>query len=111
MDVIRSYCKVWCAGGSPHSGIESGIVFWLVEKDHLIADDPLLDLFAFGIETAVSPAWAVAVEVTTDEPVLVIRPDVLQFDHLAGWTVEITDGQVPVWEDELYGELFRIRFT
>lgn len=77
----------------------------------MIADDPLLDLFAFGIETAVSPAWAVAVEVTTDEPVLVIRPDVLQFDHLAGWTVEITDGQVPVWEDELYGELFRIRFT
>ena len=38
-----------------------------------------------------------AVEVTTDDPVLILRFDVWQLNILVGWTVYVADGQMPTW--------------
>ena len=51
-----------------------------------------------------------AVEVPYNHPVFTVWLKNVVIDCFVGWTVEVTDGQVSVWENELLGEVFRVSF-
>ena len=51
-----------------------------------------------------------AVEVPYNHPVFAVWLKNLEIDCFVGWTVEVTDGQVSVWENELHGDVFCVSF-
>ena len=51
-----------------------------------------------------------AVEVPYNHPIFTVRLKNLEIDCFVGRTVEITDGQVYDWENELRGDVFHVSF-
>ena len=51
-----------------------------------------------------------AVEVPYNHPVFAVWLMNLEIDCFVGRTVEVTDGQVSVWDNEFHGDVFRVSF-
>ena len=51
-----------------------------------------------------------AVEIHYDHPVFTVWLKNVEIDFFVGRTVEVTDGQVSVWENELHGVVFHVSF-
>ena len=75
-----------------------------------MATNPMFHFFSFCICTGIIPTRGVAVEVPYNHPVFAVWLKNLEIDCFVGRTVEVTDGQVSVWENEFHGDVFRVSF-
>ena len=64
--------------------------------------------FSFCIYTGLSPTRGVAVEAPYNHPVFTVRLKNVEIDCFVGRTVEVTDGQVSVWENELHSVVVKL---
>ena len=83
---------------------------WGVDEDQAVANNPMFHFFSFCVYTGITPTRGVAVEVPYNHPVFAVWLKNMEIDCFVGRTVEVTDGQVSVWENEFHGDVFRVSF-
>ena len=110
LDVVCGYGNIRCAGCFPHSWIEGWGISWGVDEDQAVANNPVFHFFSFCVYTGITPTRGVAVKVPYNHSVFAVWLKNLEIDCFVGRTVEVTDGQVSVWENEFHGDVFRVSF-
>ena len=70
----------------------------------------MFHFFSFCVYTGKTPTRGVAVEVPYNHPVFAVWLKNLEIDCFVGRTVEVTDGQVSVRENEFHSDVFCVNF-
>ena len=70
----------------------------------------MFHFFSFCVYIGITPTRGVAVEVPYNHPVFTVWLKNVEIDCFVGRTVEVTDGQVSVWENEFHGDVFHVSF-